>query len=227
MSYINDMFIVEHGYVKMDVHGLRLECCNSDIIRKTFSGKTFLRGYSRSVTRDETEQRIKAVCDALNEKFKVYQYTDEKTVPYSSKWDLFFWCNHKSNTTGGKETGRDYSYVTLEFNDHSMTYEERQQVCAEVVTFIETLGIDIDVAIQHKLFYDSERIQVDVRAFCENYCAGKNPKFIEYMSRTGKIRKLCNGDFGFFAKGAKSRGYLISPDDTEILRLAILSKSDA
>ena len=225
MSYIKDMFIVKYGYAKVDVHGLRLECCNSDIIRKTFSGKTFLRGYSRNVTHEEMEQRIKAVCDAVNEKFKVYQYTDEVSVPYKSKWDLFFWCNHKSNTTGGKERGRDYSYVTLGFNDHGMTYEERRQVCTEIVAFIGTLGIDIDVAIQYDLLYDNEHIQATVRTFCENCCSVKNPEFIEYGGQLGRIRKLDNGSFGFFKKGARSRGYSIDPSDTEILHLAILSNS--
>ena len=209
MSYINNKLAVEHGYAKIDVHGLRLSCHNADMLADavyTNDGKPLLRGYTRDVDRQEMESRIRAVCDALDARFDVHQYTKNGMEHYKSRWDLFFWCNDKYNTTGGKECGRDFSYVTLGFNDCNMTYDERQEVCKEVIAFIETIGVDIDIAVQHDLHWDTERVKADVTAFCENYCSEKKPYFFRYKNRIGKIRKLGGGGFGFFEKGAKSRG---------------------
>ena len=60
---------------------------------------------------------MRPVIEKLADAFVLYQFSD-CGVPYDSdKWDLFFWCNDFNTTCRTSDlTGRDYSYMTLNFN---------------------------------------------------------------------------------------------------------------
>jgi len=222
MSYISDtdMLAVEHGYAKIDVHSLRLSAYNGDVIYENINGKKRLRGYSRSLSKPEQEERVHAVVEAVNKRFKVYQYVDKETIPFKSKWDLFFWCNHKEVAKGG---ARDFSYVTLSFNNYWMTHEERTTLLDTAIAFIKSLNIDIDVAIQHDLHWDNDKVSETVKAFCES----NEGMMMQYGRHTGKIRRINDGEFGFFKKGARKYYIPINETNKEILMLEILKDMNA
>lgn len=221
-SYIDSMFGVEAGYAKIDAHSLRLRVMPTEKrieANRKVAAQTRDRGDVKAwgayckANRKRDASSVFSVVAALSEKFKIYQFADEETVPYSGKWDLFFWCNHD-------EGERDYSYVTLNLNDEYMTFEERQEVLANVLAFLNSLESDVDVAVQHDLHWDKERVTEVVSAYCEAHVG----ECIQYGRVVGKIRKV-RGGYGFFKKGAKKYGVLISANDTEILQLALIDRA--
>ena len=219
-SYIDSMFGVESGYAKIDVHSLRLRVVPTEKqmeANRTVAAQTLDRGDRDAWTahckaaQKRNASMVLPVVTALSERLEIYQFTDTETVPFNGKWDLFFWCNHDYD-----EGGRDYSYVTLNFNDEHMTYEERQEVLTNVITILNSLESNVDVAVQHDLYWDKERVQEAVSAYCEAHVG----EFIQYGRVVGKIRRV-KGGYGFFKKGAKKYGVLISGNDIEILQLAL------
>ena len=60
-------------------------------------------------------------------------------------------------------SGRDYSYFTLSFNE-SQTVKKRDEVCWRLLQFLEHRcreNRNLDVAVQHSLWYDHEKIKKD------------------------------------------------------------------
>lgn len=64
-----------------------------------------------------SEENGRRLMDAIASRFAVYQYAPKDVVPYDERYDFFFWCNDKWNTTGGRESGDDMRYFTLTPND--------------------------------------------------------------------------------------------------------------
>ena len=123
-SYVNalDNEFVARGYAEDDLFSIRLT------YEYTQEQKEENRRIAESSSREKWNELCKAaaamrsnymrpVIEKLADAFVLYQFSD-CGVPYDSdKWDLFFWCNDFNTTCHTSDlTGRDYSYMTLNFN---------------------------------------------------------------------------------------------------------------
>ena len=52
-------------------------------------------------------EHMERIVNLPAQNFKIYQYDKKETVPHSSDWDLFFWCNDFSSTMRGLLAGMD------------------------------------------------------------------------------------------------------------------------
>lgn len=120
----------EKGYVKEDVHSLRLQSLCTEA--EAAANKQFYDSH----TREEWDQYIrqaslessaamKPVMEAIAQDFVCYQYDENIPVSYGSdRWDLYFWCNPFNGAADASE--RDFSYFTLTFNERQ-TLEKRKK----------------------------------------------------------------------------------------------------
>lgn len=217
-SYLSslDLLSIEKGIAKLDIYSIRLD-------REPFTEeqKEENRKLTDSISREQwvihceesterTAQKIQPLIETLSEKFIIHQYKDNSMKSYRDNWDLFFWCN-------GNSKGRDYSYVTLNFNT-KRTVEERLSDLERVLDYVREIGFDgIDIAIQYTAKYDDEQVR---NIAVEYYQTVKN-KFINYMG-IGKIKEVGTGDnvhYGFFKKGASRNYYRLS--DKSLLGMAL------
>lgn len=154
-------------------------------------------------------ERVAAV---IAQNFKVYQYGGEDDVPYSSDWDLFFWCNDYN--LRGLPTGRDYGYFTLSFNSRHSP-ERRQEILDRAMRVLELFADDenLHVAVQYEAVMDNAKIEHDAKLAIPRI-AGRNCR---YSSMEGRVE--ANGKALFFRK-KRSRKYVYRLTDTEILSIS-------
>ena len=129
----------EKGYIKEDVHSLRLQSLCTEA--EAAANKQFYDSH----TREEWDQYIrqaslessaamKPVMEAIAQDFVCYQYDENIPVSYGSdRWDLYFWCNPFNGAADASE--RDFSYFTLTFNERQ-TLEKRKKVCQQVLELL-------------------------------------------------------------------------------------------
>lgn len=111
-------------------------------------------------------------------------------------------------TTGGKLSGRDYSYFTLTFNEAHLP-EERKKVCAFALQLLKDKFGDspnLSVTVQYTATLDEKKIRQAAEQMLPNLLKRK----CVYREMTGRIKQTSKGVF-FMKKHAKSRGYLLSP----------------
>ena len=222
-SYIDasSLDFVQRGYAIEDLHSLRIR------FEYTEEEKNANKAFADSHTNDEWNARcvdmaqirsnaMRPVMEALGRKFVCYQFEPDCGVDYSSdKWDLFFWCNDFYQTTGGKFSGRDYSYFTLTFNER-MTADQRLDVCNRVLAFLVDRYEDythLSVAVQYKVMMDDKKIEEDAKAALPSLVGQK----CTYGHMDGKIVETERGIF-FVKKYARNKGYKLS--DSDVLRLS-------
>lgn len=222
-SYIDasSLDFVQRGYAIEDLHSLRIR------FEYTEEEKQANKAFADSHTNEEWNTRcadmaqirsnaMRPVMEALGRKFVCYQFEPDCGVDYSSdKWDLFFWCNDFYQTTGGKFSGRDYSYITLTFNDR-MTADQRLDVCNRVLKFLVDRfedHIHLSVVVQYKVTMDDKKIAEDAKAALPSLVGQK----CTYGHMDGKIVETERGVF-FVKKYARTRGYQLS--DSDVLRLS-------
>lgn len=157
---------------------------------------------------------MERVADSLANHFKIYQYGSEEAVPYGSDWDLFFWCNHFSNTMQGLLSGRDYRYFTLAFNDRH-GHERRQEIHGRAIRFLEPFSGDgnLEVAIQYTAIMDDASIMRDA-ALVAPAIAGRN---CVYDGMEGRIEQ---GSEHLYFRKKRSRKRLYRLNDADILALS-------
>lgn len=132
----------------------------------------------REVRRNEAREHIGAeivkIVDLLAEHFTIGQYKD-RGGNYPN-YDLWFWCNDLYNTTCGKKSGRDYSYVTLTIcNDKSAENGNR------IFDAIRELLADYDAPnveafFQYSQVSNESAVEAEAKRIYEA-CAGKYIKY--------------------------------------------------
>lgn len=216
-SYLSDfdLLAIEKGYAVLDVRQLRIERKDFTEEQKAQNEKVYnsvsKEEWSRTceVNRKEIAKKVKRLTDSLNSSFSIYQYDEEdkEKVSYKSDWDLFFWCN-------GDSKGRDYSYITLNFND-KRTPEQRKNDLEKVLNYCKEIGFnDLNIIIQYTTKYNNELVKNVALEYAEKM---KNV-FIDYRGYKGKIKEVGknhqgNSVYGFFKKGSKKNYYTLSSLD--------------
>lgn len=211
-SYISRLGIdaIERNLASYDVDKLRIEIRNSEEqIKKNQELHTSLNKEAWEVycdnARHEKSDRILGLLNALNKRFKIYQF--DKSVSYLEDWHLFFWCNCDKNGE------HDYSYITLNFNDRC-SYEQRQETFKEVLDFLSAEEYsEIDIAVQKDVFWDEEKLNQAYELFCKTH----EGKFIEYNGMKGYIRQLGSGEYVLFKKYAKKTFYRLAKEIVGIM----------
>lgn len=123
-----------------------------------------------------------ALMEKLARIFRVYQY--DKSIPkYSNEYDLFFWCNDLYFTTGGKETGRDMSYITLTVNDKN-SIERRFEVFKQLRAILDEYSDD---RISATFDYTSKSIPEAEEAEAKRIFAECDGKKCVYAGMVGRL----------------------------------------
>lgn len=132
----------------------------------------------REVRRNEAREYIGSeiikIVDLLAEHFTIGQYKD-RGGNYPN-YDLWFWCNDLSNTTNGKKSGRDYSYMTLTIcNDKSAENGNR------IFDAIRELLADykaqnVEAFFQYSQVSNESAVEAEAKRIYEA-CAGKYIKY--------------------------------------------------
>lgn len=223
-SYISesDIDLIQRGYAWENLTSLRFsfvytqEEINANVAfnQNCAAEKRMENCVQMALKRSEAMAPIMA---AIADKFKCYQYADEKQWAYGdSGWDLFFWCNCFYNTLRGLGvTGRDYSYFTLSFNEtHSS--EKRKDLCDAVIQLLNEKFPEhpnLEITVQHEAHKDHSRIAAEV----ENIAPKLEGLKCIYHAKEGRIAKI-GGDYFFIKKRCRTHGYRLGSLD--LLRLA-------
>ena len=154
---------------------------------------------------------IRPVMEAIAEKFACYQYDSNRYFRYSSPdWDLFFWCNDFYNTTNGAVTGRDFSYLTLSFNDRHDT-TRREEIRRDLMQFLTDRFDSMEnltVTIQYEThFHDAE-----ISKIVHENAAKLDGMKCNYLGTDGRIVKVGSA-FAFMKKRARTHGHWMSERD--------------
>lgn len=159
-------------------------------------------------------QHMERIAAEMARNFKVCQYSDQDDVPYSSDWELFFWCNDFCSTMRGPLTGRDYGYFTLSFNSRHSP-ERRQKILDRAMHLLEMFASDenLHVAVQYEAVMDGDKIKRDAQMTIPRI-AGRS---CVYSSMEGHVET--NGEALFFQK-KRSRKYVYRLKGTEILSIS-------
>jgi len=216
----NSRQLIESGFAVEDLHSLRLcftytEKEQADYRRFSETHTVEERNQDNAREAQRRSKSIYEVVRAISEKFCCYQFEDD--LPFDEDgWDLFFWCNGFHTTMHGYGlTGRDYSYVTLTFNDkHSPT--KKKDLCGRVLDIIQKRFPDhpnLDLAIQYDVLVDQEKV--------DNAVAMAMPRLVgqpcTYANMVGKVVRTDKGVF-FLKQRCRKYGYRL--DQVDLLRLA-------
>lgn len=206
------------GYATLDYHSIRLrfeyteaECEQNRALAPCRDGADLLRGAQMR------SEEIRKVVEVIAGQYVCYQYDHREKYSFSSdSWDFFFWCNCFSQTMPGLgRCERDYSYVTLSFNEqHSL--EHRKELCDAVLDLLREQFADhphLRVAVQYQLRVDEARIARELAAVSP-FLIGKP---CTYDQMEGRIIEN-NGALIFLKKRSRKYGYRVS--DYSALRIA-------
>lgn len=211
---------ISRGYASESVYSLRFSFIYTETQQAENHAFSKLVGLDSDAwstyTSDSAKRRsqhMECIADVMARNFKVYQYGGEDDVPYSSDWELFFWCNDFCSTMRGPLTGRDYGYFTLSFNSRHSP-ERRQKILDRAMRLLEMFTGDenLHVAVQYEAVMDDDKIKRDAQMTIPRI-AGRS---CVYSSMEGHVET--NGEALFFKK-KRSRRYVYRLTDTEILSI--------
>ena len=222
-SYISqrERELKSHGYACESIYSLRFSFVFTEAQKaenRAYADKVGLQSdaWDAHITASarKRSQHMERAADAMAQNFKIFQYGSEDEVPYSSDWDLFFWCNDFSSTMRGLLAGRDYSYFTLSFNSRHSP-ERRQEILDRAMRVLELFADDenLHVAVQYETVMDDAKIEHDAKLAIPKITG----RSCEYSSMEGRVET--NGEALFFRK-KRSRKYVYRLTDTEILSLS-------
>lgn len=208
MSRVNKTF-VERGFLRAVPRSIRLDRYFTD------EEKENNRAYSYSCNNnewtkycDETRERIAKENIKLMEYLKQYFTFGQYEKLYSDDYDFWFWCNDLYNTTNGRLTGRDYSYITLTLKDKN-NFEENERVFVKAKELIKNYPAkNIQAIFQYSQIEMKENIEKEAKRIFDE-CNGK---FVQYGSFTGKLG-MKDGKYFFRKKNAKKYFYWVEPVD--------------
>lgn len=210
---------ISHGYACESIYSLRFSFLYTE------AQQAESRAYAESVGPEsgawsayitanarQRSQHMERIAAIMAQSFKVCQYDSEDNVPYSSNWDLFFWCN--DFTMRGLPSDRDYGYFTLSFNSRHSP-EQRQKILDRAMHILELFADDenLHVAVQYEAVMDDAKIKQDARMAIPRI-TGRN---CVYGNMEGRVET--DGEALFFRK-KRSRKYVYRLTDTEILSIS-------
>lgn len=207
MSFVETSF-VDRGLMRVIPHSICFDRYFTE--EEMAENREYSYSHSREewdIKREETRRKIAEenhkLMEYLKQFYKLGQY-DEDCDDYV----LWFWCNVLCNTTNGKQSGRDYSYVTLTFNKDN-GYEANIKICEEIRKILVNYEAhNIRAIIQ----YSQAEINESVEAEAERIYKEHIGKYITYGATTGKLEKR-NGEYLFKKKYAKKYAYRLRPID--------------
>lgn len=222
-SYISqrEQQFISRGYACESVYSLRFSFVYTEAQQgenRAYAEEVGLQSdaWSAHITASagQRSRHMERIAAAMAQNFKIFQYGSEDEVPYSSDWDLFFWCNDFSSTMRGLLTGRDYSYFTLSFNSRHSP-DRRQEILDRAMRVLELFADDenLHIAVQYETIMDDAKIEHDAKLAIPRI-AGRN---CQYSSMEGRVET--NGEILFFRK-KRSRKYVYRLTDTEILSIS-------
>ena len=204
MSYINRNF-VDKGLMRVVPYQIRLN--------RYFTEEE--QAASRAYAESHNSEEWSAYCDRAREKIaaenlalmefleKHFTFGQFRT-PYNDNYTFWFWCNDLYNTTNGRLSGRDYSYITLSLKKEDDKNEHIFARVKELLTNYPTKNIQ--AIFQYSQVENTDYVRKEAeRIFKE--CEGK---FVNYKGFIGKLKQYDGGYF-FKKKYAKAYGYRISP----------------
>ena len=162
---------------------------------------------------DEARQHIAAenlaLMEFLEKHFTFGQYKEYRDYKDRKDYTFWFWCNDPYNSTNGRLSGRDYSYITLSL-DKEGDIEENQRIFAK----LKELLTDYPAKNIQAIFqYSQVEITDAVKEEAERIFKACEGKFINYGHfLTGKLEQDESG-YIFRKKNAKKYFYRISPMD--------------
>ena len=200
--------LVERGLMRVIPHSICFDRYFTE--EEMAENREYSYSHSREewdIKREETRRKIAEenhkLMEYLKQFYKLGQY-DEDCDDYV----LWFWCNVLCNTTNGKQSGRDYSYVTLTFNKDN-GYEANIKICEEIrKILVNYKAHNIQAIFEYSQVEVTERVKAEAEKIY-NECIGK---YVTYGSATGKIEKR-NGEYLFKKKYAKKYAYRLRPID--------------
>ncbi len=195
---------ISHGYACESVYSLRFSFVYTEAQQgenRTYADEVGLQSdaWSAHITASagQRSKHMERIAVAMAQNFKVCQYGGEDEVPYSSDWDLFFWCNDFSSTMRGLLAGRDYSYFTLSFNSRHSP-ERRQEILDRAMRVPELFSDDenLHIAVQYEAVMDDAKIEHDAKLAIPRI-VGRN---CVYSSMVGRVET--NGEVLFSERNA-------------------------
>lgn len=208
MSRVNKTF-VERGFFRAVPHSIRLDRYFTE--EEKANNRAFADSHNNNewIKRcDETRERITKENIKLMEYLKQYFTFGQYEKEYSDDYDFWFWCNDLYNTTNGRLTGRDYSYITLTLKGKN-NFEENERVFVKAKELIKNYPAkNIQAIFQYSQIEMKENIEKEAKRIFDE-CNGK---FVQYGSFTGKLG-MKDGKYFFRKKNAKKYFYWVEPVD--------------
>lgn len=198
------------GYATLDYHSIRLRFEYTEAEREQNRALAQCRdGADLLRSAQMRSEEIRKVVEVIAGQYVCYQYDRRDKCSFSSDlWDFLFWCNCFSQTMPGLgRCERDYSYVTLSFNEqHSL--EHRKELCDAVLDLLREQFADhphLSVAVQYQLCVDEARIARELAAVSP-FLIGKPCTYDQMESRIIEN----NGALVFLKKRSRKYGYRVS-----------------
>lgn len=220
-SYISQtgQEFISHGYACESIYSLRFsfvyteaQQAENHAYAETVGVESDAWSAYTAASAQQRSKHMERIAAVMAQNFEVFQYSSQDDVPYSSDWDLFFWCN--SFTVRGRPSGRDYSYFTLSFNSRHNP-ERRQKTFDRAMYVLELFSDDenLHIAVQYETVMDDAKIEHDAKLAAPKI-AGRS---CEYGNMDGRIET--NGKALFFRK-KRSRKYVYRLTNAEILSIS-------
>ena len=209
-SYITerDMMLIENGYAELDLYGIRIrreytEAEKAENLRMSnlLSREMWLIRCEESQKKNSAE--VEGILEKLKHDFYIYNLDiDDLQSFIKDKWDLYFWCNCDG------ENKRDYSYVTLSFNKKK-TLQERYDDLERLKAAVKRIDTgSVSFTIQFTSTQDSEKIKETAKKYFDQIKG-----FVMYHGQVGRIKEHPSCDYIFLKKGAKKKGYQVTPEE--------------
>lgn len=206
MRYINQN-AVDKGLMRVVPFQIRLDRYFTE--EEQAVNKAYAESHSReewSAHCDRVRKEIAAENLALMEFLEKYFTFGQFRASYNDNYTFWFWCNDLYNTTNGRLSGRDYSYITL-----SLKKEGDEKENERIFDRVKELLVDYPAKNIQAIFQYSQIENTDfVKEEAERIYKECEGKFVNYNGLTGKLERYEDGYF-FKKKYAKAYGYKISP----------------
>lgn len=157
------------GYAKEDVCSLCLQFLYTEEeqaancqFRASHTDEEWMQRVRK--TSEERSAWMESVMDSIAQKFICYQYDKDDPTPYdSNRWEFFFWCNHFQSFLD--LSGRDYSYITLSFNERQ-TVDQRMELCQRVLEFLRSRFQEhpnLNVTVKYAAWFNDRKIHAAIK----------------------------------------------------------------
>ena len=210
LSYINQD-LIQRGLMTKVPHSIRLDSFCSD--KQKLENTEFIRTHTKEECQEMFKNRrlqvaseIYQIVKMLSKHYDIGQFEDAGKD--TENYDLWFWCNDLYFLTNGKESGRDYSYVTLTIW-HEDDIENSERIFKEIKTILSDYSSqNVQAYFQYSQIENKENIEAEALRIFSNV----QGLFINYGRHIGKIENY-NGEYIFKKKYSKKIYYKISPLD--------------